>query len=69
MCVCACGENFLLELINLFGMNPMDRRAWWATVHVVTKGSVMTEQTNTKSLQVLAAAHEIFSCGLWGLVS
>ena len=26
--------------------NPMDRGAWWATVHGVTKESDMTEQLN-----------------------
>ena len=26
--------------------NPMDRGAWWATVHGVTKESDMTEQVN-----------------------
>ena len=27
--------------------NPMDRGAWWATVHGVTKKSDMTERLNT----------------------
>ena len=27
-----------------FLVNPMDRGAWWATVHVITKESDMTKQ-------------------------
>ena len=27
--------------------NPMDRGAWWATIHEVTKESDMTEQMDT----------------------
>ena len=27
--------------------NPMDREAWWATVHRVTKESDMTERSHT----------------------
>ena len=29
--------------------NPMDRGAWWATVHGVPKDSDMTEQLNNKN--------------------
>ena len=29
--------------------NPMDRGAWWATIHGVTKESDMTERLNTNS--------------------
>ena len=32
--------------------NPMDRRAWWATVHGVTKESDMTERLNNSNAQV-----------------
>ena len=32
--------------------NPMDRVAWWATVHGVTKESDMTEQQTHKHLDV-----------------
>ena len=32
--------------------NPMDRGAWWATVHGVTKCQDMTEQTCTLLLKV-----------------
>jgi len=32
--------------------NPMDRGAWWATVHGVTKNQDMTEQTCTLLLKV-----------------
>ena len=34
--------------------NPMDRGAWWATVHGVTKSQDMTEQTCTLLLKVIS---------------
>ena len=39
--------------------NYMDRGAWWATVHGVTKESGMTEQLNNKKRSV-AYMHHIF---------
>ena len=31
--------------------NPVDRGTWWATVHVVTKESVTTQQLHTKTFK------------------
>ena len=36
------GGNVKLLQYSFLG-NPMDRGAWWATVHGVTKGSNMTQ--------------------------
>ena len=33
--------------------NPMDRGAWWATVHGVTKESDMTKPLNNNKQQIL----------------
>ena len=40
-------------MTNLFDSNPMDRRAWWATIHRVTKS-----QTRVKRLSI--HAHNIY---------
>ena len=40
--------------------NPMDRGAWWATVHGVPKESDMTQQLNN-SLSYLRCQHQILS--------
>ena len=36
--------------------NPMDRGAWWAAVHGVTKESDMTSELDSKMLLTLAPA-------------
>ena len=41
--------------------NSMDREAWWATVHGVTKESDMTEQLNNKYifLDIETVSHRV----------
>ena len=43
--------------------NPVDRGAWWATVHGVTKESVTTEQTNN----ILFLSFPSLPCDLFNL--
>ena len=42
------GNDFPLHYSCL--ENPMDRGAWWATVHGVTKESNMTEELSTGNI-------------------
>ena len=44
--------------------HSMDGGAWGATVHEVAKSWTRLKQL---SMQVLVAAHGIFSCGIWDL--
>ena len=47
--------------------HPMDRGAWWATVHGVAKSQTRLQQLS-KHAWVLVEASVIFRCSLWGLV-
>ena len=53
--------------------NPMDRGAWLATVHLVTKELDMTERLSVSKIVVFLAAWvlvptgEIFRCRAWTL--
>ena len=37
--------------------NPMDRGAWWATVHEVTKESDMAQQLNNNNKDLLVPSY------------
>ena len=47
--------------------HPMDKGAWWATVHNVAKSQTQLQRLSMHA-RVLVAAYVIFSCSLWGLV-
>ena len=47
--------------------HPMDKGAWWATVHNVAKSQTQLQRLSTHA-RVLVVAYVIFSCSLWGLV-
>ena len=44
--------------------NPMDRGAWWATVHGVTKESDMTEQLNNNNMGWIGGKANLEAGGL-----
>ena len=46
MCVCVCGHAWWLSLQYSCLENPMDRGAWWDTVHGVAK-ELDTHKTTT----------------------
>ena len=60
------GNDYPLQYFCL--RNPMDRRAWWATVHGVAKKSDTTEHTHTHCIFFFRSFSIIGHCKLLSIV-